>query len=495
MYGEDQIHNVPKTSKACLLIIIPFVLIIFLLSLTPVIERDALIHHLALPKIWLKKGIFHVDSFRIFAFYPSNIQVLYYLALKINLEFLPKFIHSSFLILTAILIYNYIKRNIDNKYFSILAFILIITIPINQRLASESYVDLGLLFFSTLSLIYFLKWKNSRFDKKRYLYISAIGSGLAFGTKYNGISSLVIINLFVIFSYARESKENIKPIFYGLQFFIISFLLTSPWLIRNYYASGGNPFYPLFDSVLPNNLKITEPLYAADYSELLFRRASGESHINILLLPFRLFFTGEDNNFLQFDGKLNPMMLLLLPVPFIPFFEKKSRAFYSTNKQSNFSSDKKYILIFSFFILFTSMQNTIRIRYAIPIVASMVILNIIAIHRILYFPKKIVVYIGYISIAFYLGYNISYTFEIFDRLSIYKYISFHETKKDYLKRKLYLYEMYEFINNKTPQYATIYDILCGKRSYYVDREYVYDLRVLDTYFIIILIKTDNLLHI
>jgi hypothetical protein len=77
-----------------------------LLSLTPMIERDVLIHHLALPNIWLKNGIFNVDPFRIFSFYHSNIHVLYYLELKMNLEFLPKLIHSSFLILTAILVYK-----------------------------------------------------------------------------------------------------------------------------------------------------------------------------------------------------------------------------------------------------------------------------------------------------------------------------------------------------------------------------------------------------
>src|SRR5436309_9051282 len=51
-------------SRKCLLLALPFLLIIFCLSLTPVIERDALIHHLALPKIWLKNGVFKIDTFR-----------------------------------------------------------------------------------------------------------------------------------------------------------------------------------------------------------------------------------------------------------------------------------------------------------------------------------------------------------------------------------------------------------------------------------------------
>lgn len=37
---------------------------VFLLSLTPVISRDALIHHMALPKLWLEHGIWSIDAYR-----------------------------------------------------------------------------------------------------------------------------------------------------------------------------------------------------------------------------------------------------------------------------------------------------------------------------------------------------------------------------------------------------------------------------------------------
>jgi uncharacterized membrane protein len=72
---------------------------LLLLSLSPVVSRDALIHHMALPKLWLKWGIFSIDKYRDYAFYPSNLQVLYHAALFYNLEFLPKIIHSLFFII------------------------------------------------------------------------------------------------------------------------------------------------------------------------------------------------------------------------------------------------------------------------------------------------------------------------------------------------------------------------------------------------------------
>ncbi len=472
---EKQAHLTWITSRKCLLLALPFLLIIFCLSLTPVIERDALIHHLALPKIWLKNGAFKIDTFRIFSFYPANLHILYYISLKMHLDFLPKFIHSLFLLLTSVLVYTYIKQHTNKIYLAVLAFILIISIPINQRLASESYVDLGLLFFSMLSLLYFLQWKNSDFNSKKYFYISAIGSGLAIGTKYNGLIPFLIINFFVMFSFSRRKKENLGSLMYGMQFFTISFLLASPWLIRNYYVSGGNPFYPLFHSIFPNSLNILVPLYQDEYNEFLFRRASGESHLEIFLLPLRFFFTGEDNNFLQFDGKLNPMMLLLLPALFLPLPQRK-------NRYDNTSSDKLYLLIFSFFILFVSSQILSRTRYVIPIVPSLVILNVLAIDKLLNFKNIYVIYFTFLLTAFYIGYNVKYTFEIFNKLNIYKYITLRETRESYLRRELPLYTIYEFINKNTPQNAVIYDVLCGHRSYYVDREYIYAQSDLDTYF-------------
>ena len=74
---------------------------------------------------------------------------------------------------------------------------------------------------------------------------------------------------------------------------------------------------------------------------------------------------------------------------------------------------------------------------------------------------------------FYIGYNVKYTFEIFNKLNTYKYITLRETRESYLRMELPLYTIYEFINKNTPQNAVIYDVLCGHRSYYVDREYIY----------------------
>jgi hypothetical protein len=359
---------------------LPFILMVFLLSLTPVISRDALIHHMALPKLWLEHGIWSIDTYRPYAFNPANLQVLYYLALVCHLEFLPKLIHYGFLLMTGGLIYRYVRQYEIRPYLASLAFILTITIPINQRLASEVYVDLGLLFFSSLSLIYFLKWKNSGFQRAAYFYIAAIGSGLALGTKYNGFIPFVAVACLVLFTYARHSRDNVKSLRYGAQFCGIAFLLASPWFIRNALVTGGNPFYPLFTSIFPDQLDIVQPLFPIVESKIVYRALSGESGLDILLIPLRFFYDGEDHNFLRFDGKLNPIMLILLPFAFVTYRhlagQTESQAHVGRSARLHLASDQKCLLFFFLFTLIIAVQYTIRIRYAITIITPVILLNV-----------------------------------------------------------------------------------------------------------------------
>lgn len=466
--------------------ILPFILIVFLLSLTPVISRDALIHHMALPKLWLEHGFWSIDTYRMYAFNPANLQLLYYLALACQLEFLPKLVHYGFLLMTSGLIYYYVRQYEVRPYLASLAFILMLTIPINQRLASEVYVDLGLLFFSSLSLIYFLKWKNSGFQTGADFYISAIGAGLALGTKYNGFIPFVALACLVWFTHARHSQDNGKAFWYGVKFCGLALLLASPWFVRNALATGGNPFYPLFTSVFPDQLDFVQSLVPRVESKWVYRALSGESGLDILLIPLRFFYDGEDHNFLRFDGKLNPVMLILLPFAWMPY----RRTVYPTASQpdarglmrAHLASDQKCLLFFFVFTLLVSVQYTIRIRYAIPMITPIIILNIIALEKMLDHPKKVFKILGTLLIVLYLSYNTYYSYRLFNQYDLSPYLSFQETKPKYLRENLHLYDMYEYINSNTPKDAVIYDVMSGHRSYYVDREYIHDRHHVDTIF-------------
>ena len=65
----------------------------FILNLTPPISRDALIHHLAIPKLWLKHGEIYEMPWAEYSYYPMYINLIYLVGLYFKNEIAPKFIH------------------------------------------------------------------------------------------------------------------------------------------------------------------------------------------------------------------------------------------------------------------------------------------------------------------------------------------------------------------------------------------------------------------
>jgi hypothetical protein len=134
----------------------------FILNITPPISRDALIHHLAVPKLWLKQGRIYEIPWANYSYYPMNIDLLYAFCLYLNNDIAPKFIHLAFGIGTGLQIYFYLKLKFDRNW-GLLGMVIFITTPIVIWLSTSAYVDLGMTFFSTASIIAFIKWRDSEY--------------------------------------------------------------------------------------------------------------------------------------------------------------------------------------------------------------------------------------------------------------------------------------------------------------------------------------------
>jgi hypothetical protein len=98
-----------------------------------------------------------------------------------------------------------------------------------------------------------------------------------------------------------------------------------------------------------------------------------ESGLQILLLPFRIFFEGKDNNPQFFDGVLNPFLLFLPVLAFIKPLKNRPLEF------------EKYAMlafvVLSFIV--ASFQTDMRIRYISPIIPFLVILSILGLENVL----------------------------------------------------------------------------------------------------------------
>ena len=129
---------------------------IVILASVPPVDRDALTHHLAVPKLYLKHGGMVEIPSVLFSYYPMNLDLLYLIPLYFGNDIVPKYVHFAFALLTAWLIYGHLRRRLEKPLWGLLGALMFLSLPVIVKLSVTVYVDLGLIFFSTASLLYLL---------------------------------------------------------------------------------------------------------------------------------------------------------------------------------------------------------------------------------------------------------------------------------------------------------------------------------------------------
>ena len=459
--------------KVLLLILLAILIVsIIILAGAPPVSRDALVHHLAIPKLYLKHGGMYEIPAMPFSYFPMNLDLLYLIPLSFGNDIAPKFIHLCFALLTAWLILSFLKPR-SNTVYGLLGVIFFLSIPIIVKLSITVYVDLGLIFFSTASLLLLLKWIEDGF-RLRFLLFSALFCGLAAGTKYNGLITVFLLTLFVPFLYSRCMPGS-KPGFfkaagYGIFFFSVALLVFSPWMIRNYLWTN-NPLYPLYDHLFnPQNGLSQQTVGLFTYRKTVY----GETWWQMALLPVRIFFQGQDGIPQYFDGKLNPFLLLL------PIF-----AFYRIKKDPPaLRNEKKVLFVFAGLFFATAFFSSgMRIRYISPIIPPLVILSIFGVRRMVdlvsglkaRYSRNLGFAVVFLIVSFSLWLNAHYIFTQYRYVDPITYLSGTVSRDQYIERYRREYPVLRYINKNLHPNAKILFIHMGKRGYYCDREYVFDM--------------------
>ena len=467
----------------CFLIFIQNIFIL-LLSSVPPISRDALIHHLALPKMYLLHGgIYEIPSMH-FSYFPMNLDLLYLLPLYFKFDIGAKYVHFVFALLTAGLIYRYLKDPLGRIY-GMIGTLLFLTIPIIVKLSVTVYVDLGLIFFSCASLYFFLKWHDSQFQI-RYLIYCGIACGLALGTKYNGLILLLIMAAFISFAYSRKMNgsvvksttlgrniHSLKGLLWGGAFVSIALIIFSPWMARNLIWKN-NPIYPLYNNVFNSPASVVQSSVQQVESEpqnafWMRRHVYNESFMQTVFIPIRAFFQGQDDNPKYFDGKLNPFLLLLPLFSFIRVRDKQLAAL-----QSHRNIFAVFAIIFILFVLF---QADFRIRYMAPALPPLVVLSVFGLKNIaaLLSQRKAAfagllgqgVVFMLVTVAFV--YNINYLRHQFDYIQPFDYLSGKVDRNTYVSRYRLEQPVIVEANKILPKDAQVLCLSIGDRTYYVER--------------------------
>lgn len=462
---------------------------IILLASVPPVSRDALTHHLYVPKLYLQHGAIYEIPDIAFSYYPMNLDLLYLIPLYFGNDIAAKYIHFFFGLLTAWLLYEYLKTRLSPVY-GLLGALFFLSIPIIVKLSITAYVDLGLIFFSTASLLLLFRWLDNGYRLK-YLLLAGICCGLAAGTKYNGLVAVFLLTLFVPILYIRSSGApqgaGSKGVGYGLLFLFITLLVFSPWLLRN-YAWTGNPIYPLHNSLFQRSHSKTieqqQPLgkELSEAAKTLAGRGRGvfvnrkilyhETGWQALLLPLRFFFEGRDDDPRYFDGKLNPFLLLL------PFF-----AFVRKSPSPQLQREKITLFAFSLlFFFFTFFQESTRIRYISPVIPPMVILSMMGLNNIItmLFNQNFLKGCSPLVLAslcipcFMLAYNANYLVQQFSLIRPFSYIDGAVTRDEYITRFRPEYPVIQYANEHVSPESKVLCLFLGGRGYYMDFQPIFE---------------------
>ena len=497
-----QLRTPTKTSRPCppfvglalraiaCLTIGAVIVCVVLLSWVPPVSRDALIHHLAVPKLYLNHGHMYEIPSMVFSYFPMNLDLLYLVALYFNNDIAPKLIHFAFALLTAGLIFYYLKRRFD-AFSGLLGIVLFLSLPIIVRLSTTVYVDLGLIFFGFASLLLLLRYAESDFQL-RYLIFAGLCCGLALGTKYNGLLVFFILTCLVPFLNARRTDIP-KPGLWRtgarvLVFVTVAMMVYAPWGIRN-YSWTGNPIFPLYQQHFKKKATSeppvaknepagsSQPIVKIKSESLVYRRlAYGEPWWQIGLVPVRIFFQGQDDNAQYFDGRLNPYLLLF---PLLAFFFGSVPTKHPAAVQ--IAREKKFLLAFAgLYFTFAFFLTGMRIRYIAPIIPPLVLLSAIGVKNIWErfggMPnaamRKTARGCVFALLVFLLAQNASYIVQQFQRVRPFDFLLGQVNRDEYIQRFRFEYPAQQFINAVLPENAKILFVFMGKRGYYCDREYI-----------------------
>ena len=478
---------------------------IIILSSVPPVSRDALTHHLAVPKLYLQHGgIYEIPSIE-FSYYPMNLDLLYLMPLYFGNDIIPKYVHFMFALLTGWLIYSYLRKRLDTGW-ALLGALFFLSLPIIVKLSITVYVDLGLVFFSTASLMSIFKWIEHRFEFK-FILLSAVCCGLAMGTKYNGLLVLFILTVFIPLVFVSKFKHfsnlkktegkgdaikvQLKAIGLGAAYCIIALLVFSPWMIRNYHWKQ-NPVYPLYNKLfnpprnlpaetLDGNTDLADPgnqpqisgKSSTRWGPFALRKVIyNESWWQIASIPARIFFQGQDDNPKYFDGRLNPFLFLL---PLFAFFQLKS-------DPPAIRTAKKIFGFFTIlFILYAFLQTDIRIRYIAPTIPPLVILAVyglknltaLATDRWARAPGWLVPGCMVLLVTLMLSVNAAYIIKQFETVDPFSYMGGKIGRNEYIARYRPEYRAFQYANRNLSDDVKVLALFLGNRSYYVDRELIF----------------------
>lgn len=417
-----------------------------ILALTPETGKDALIYHLAVPKLFLKHHGFYFVPGNAFANYPFHTELLFLLGLFLKGDVLAKLINFAFLPAILLGIRQFAIRHMPRNAFPWLSMLMFASIPSVFVDAHMAYNDFAVTLYTMSALVAFITWNERK--EQGWLLLCAIFTGMALANKYTTLLIPFIGCLGILM--VHRNAEKTGPVFRDLTLYIcVMVVCGAPFYVKNWLITG-NPFYPFLYGIFGG--KGWAPEQARLYDGLTLYIGMGRRMIDYLLLSWNLSINARMDS-LYFDGVIGPLFLIVLP--FLAGIRKKD-------------APTKIIMVFCLLMFMFWASASQQIRYLFPIFPFLSLLSGLVLTH--YRENRGVSLILTGAVTGSLLFSSSHIVRDFIKVRPLGVVIGAETRDAFLERSLSPYRMYRYVNTNLPPDAKIYLIYMKNLTFLSDRE-------------------------
>lgn len=356
-------------------------------ALTPETFYDSQFYLLGLPAQWILNRKITSDIFIPPSFFPFNINMIYTLLVLLGNEVSAKLFHFFSGLFVAFGVYIFCKKYFSRKV-GVFAALIFYSVPLVMLVSWKTAIELGIGLFEFAMIfalvnyvnellkkssagtqrsekivkntveprkhetlkkpklifpfrVFVPSWLNpSDFFANKWLLLSGVFCGFSLGSKYTSLAFCFLPAIVSIFVFNLFSKESIKTVLARIIIFVVvSFVVSSPWFVRNLLLSG-NPVFPFFSDKI-GHLAIRGGNLFAD-----------PPHPKFTLLNYFGFLWPMTMGTLQQETYPGPIFLLFVPLILV---------FRNVDKKIKF-----LLLFLSFAVVLWAVFGRFYLRYFIP---------------------------------------------------------------------------------------------------------------------------------
>jgi dolichyl-phosphate-mannose-protein mannosyltransferase len=301
-------RGVNRTAKATPLGVLAcfWAVLLFIETVAPEIQYDALSYHLGLPRVWLAAGRMLEVPEQPQSYYYLGADLNFALAMLFGGQTAARLVSLGFLAVGALALYGAGRSMVAPRVGAVAAMLFVAT-PAVAWGATTTYVDDILAAYVLLATL--AAFRAARTGDHRTAWLAGAFAGLAVATKLTAVIFVVPLAMVVLLARIVLRRSLLAGSGPFVHFAAAATILSAPWPLLRLLQTG-NPVFPLLNGVFRS------PLWPAQNETFNLREFGiGLDPLSLLRLPIAI--TVDARPFVEaMSGPVIGLGVLLLPLAF-----------------------------------------------------------------------------------------------------------------------------------------------------------------------------------